>query len=140
MEMTFFTSTATALYSNTWTPKSQGQYAGTCIFLICLGLIFRGVVALRYRFNALWTRSIQKQDTAMLRPKTDQHRDVRSSQRPWRINEAATRACLDTVLAGVSYLLMLAVMTMNVGYFLSVLGGIFLGSFVLGGPEVASGH
>jgi copper transporter 1 len=28
---------------------------------------------------------------------------------------------------------MLAVMTMNVGYFLSVLGGVFLGSFTLGG-------
>jgi hypothetical protein len=28
---------------------------------------------------------------------------------------------------------MLAVMTMNVGYFMSVLGGVFLGSFVLGG-------
>lgn len=27
---------------------------------------------------------------------------------------------------------MLAVMTMNVGYFLSVLGGVFLGSVVLG--------
>lgn len=27
---------------------------------------------------------------------------------------------------------MLAVMTMNVGYFLSVLGGIWLGTFVLG--------
>lgn len=27
---------------------------------------------------------------------------------------------------------MLAVMTMNVGYFMSILGGTFLGSFVLG--------
>ncbi|KAM3416536.1 Copper transport protein [Cercospora zeina] len=140
MMMTFFTSTTTALYSNTWTPTSQGQYAGTCIFLICLGVLFRGLVALRYRFNTLWTRSIQKQDTAILRPKTALNRDIGSSRRPWRINEAATRACLDTVLAGVSYLLMLAVMTMNVGYFSSVLGGIFLGSFVFGGPEVASGH
>ncbi|KAK4500723.1 hypothetical protein PRZ48_008913 [Zasmidium cellare] len=50
----------------------------------------------------------------------------------WSVNEELFRAVLDTVIAGVSYLLMLAVMTMNVGYFMSVLGGVFLGSFLLG--------
>jgi len=35
---------------------------------------------------------------------------------------------------------MLAVMTMNVGYFMSVLGGVFLGSFVLGGWTSAVAH
>lgn len=35
---------------------------------------------------------------------------------------------------------MLAVMTMNVGYFLSILGGTFLGSFILGGWTPAAAH
>lgn len=37
---------------------------------------------------------------------------------------------------------MIAVMTMNVGYFLSVLGGIFLGTLIAGrfGSDAASGH
>ena len=35
---------------------------------------------------------------------------------------------------------MLAVMTMNVGYFMAVLGGTFLGSFVVGGWTGATGH
>ena len=35
---------------------------------------------------------------------------------------------------------MLAVMTMNVGYFLSVLGGTFLGSFILGGRTGPTAH
>jgi len=52
--------------------------------------------------------------------------------RPWRITVDPVRAAFDTVLAGIGYLLMLAVMTMNVGYFLSVLGGTFLGSLILG--------
>ena len=38
------------------------------------------------------------------------------------------------------HLSMLAVMTMNVGYFMSVLGGVFLGSFVLGGRTSAVAH
>lgn len=35
---------------------------------------------------------------------------------------------------------MLAVMTMNVGYFLSVLGGTFLGSLLVGRYAVLSEH
>jgi copper transporter 1 len=35
---------------------------------------------------------------------------------------------------------MLAVMTMNVGYFLSVLGGIFLGTFIVGRFEAIDTH
>ncbi|KAH9826481.1 Pre-mRNA-splicing factor [Teratosphaeria destructans] len=53
--------------------------------------------------------------------------------RPWRVGGGAQVAVLDTVLAGVGYLLMVAVMTMNVGYFMSVLAGAFVGSFVFGG-------
>jgi len=39
---------------------------------------------------------------------------------------------MDLVLATVGYLLMIAVMTMNIGYFLSVLAGVFVGSAVFG--------
>lgn len=35
---------------------------------------------------------------------------------------------------------MLAVMTMNVGYFLSILGGTFLGSLAIGRFAISAGH
>lgn len=35
---------------------------------------------------------------------------------------------------------MLAVMSMNIGYFLSVLGGVFLGSLVVGRYAVSTEH
>ncbi|SMQ56294.1 unnamed protein product [Zymoseptoria tritici ST99CH_3D7] len=139
MMMVFFTSTGTPLYSNAWTPTSTGQYAGTCIFLIVLAVVMRGLIALRCSFEYLWDRSAGKQNVdALRRMPTNVKEDVAApptagQRRPWRVNEAAARACLDVVLAGVSYLLMLAVMTMNVGYFMAVLGGVFLGSFILGG-------
>ncbi|KAJ8057790.1 hypothetical protein OCU04_013261 [Sclerotinia nivalis] len=60
--------------------------------------------------------------------------------RPWRLSVDPVRAVMDTIIAGVGWLLMLAVMTMNLGYFLSVLGGTFLGSLALGRYVIASEH
>jgi len=51
---------------------------------------------------------------------------------PWRFSIELPRAGLSTVVSGVGYLLMLAVMTFNVGYFLSVLAGIFVGELAFG--------
>ncbi|KAI7301210.1 hypothetical protein KC315_g16776 [Hortaea werneckii] len=51
---------------------------------------------------------------------------------PWRFSTDLPRACIFTAQAGVGYLLMLAVMTFNVGYFLSVLAGLFVGELAVG--------
>ncbi|OJJ95981.1 hypothetical protein ASPACDRAFT_47339 [Aspergillus aculeatus ATCC 16872] len=123
MTMVFFTSTTTPLYSNAWTPSTTGQYAGTCIFLIALAVILRFLLALKpICERSLWNDGISRS--------CPEHGHGRTR---WAINPAAGRATLELVVAGVGYLLMLAVMTMNVGYFLSVLAGLWLGTFVLGG-------
>ncbi|PWY89230.1 hypothetical protein BO70DRAFT_426868 [Aspergillus heteromorphus CBS 117.55] len=141
MTMTFFTSTSTPLYSLSWAPATTGQYAGTCIFLIVLTIILRFLLALKPILETrLWA------DSSLHHTHTHAHidspvhtqpvtpvRDIRRRWAQWRINPAAGRATLELAIAGVGYLLMLAVMTMNVGYFLSVLGGMWLGTFVLGG-------
>ncbi|KAH6631600.1 Ctr copper transporter family-domain-containing protein [Chaetomium tenue] len=44
------------------------------------------------------------------------------------------RASCEAVLVCLGYFLMIAVMTMNTGYFVSVLSGVFLGMFLLGSP------
>ncbi|KAI0475909.1 Ctr copper transporter family-domain-containing protein [Xylariaceae sp. FL0804] len=54
------------------------------------------------------------------------------ARRPWSLSVDPLRAVLDTCITGVAYLLMLAVMTMNVGYFIAVLTGTFLGSLLVG--------
>jgi copper transporter 1 len=102
MMMVFFTSTTTPLYSKAWTPSGAGTYAGTCIFLIALSFVFRGLLALRFRFSELWAR----RSNESWKKTTDLELGAVSRMRePWRINKALVRAILDTVLAGVSYLL-----------------------------------
>lgn len=55
-----------------------------------------------------------------------------SQVQPFRLSVDLVRAAFVTVMVGVAYLLMLAVMTMNVGYFLAVLAGAFLGELLFG--------
>lgn len=148
MQMTFFTSTATSLYSIAWTPSSTGQYAGTCIFLILLAAIFRGLFAMRAIQERKNAHAELRRQTLLQGGRNKRNNETKSSNssldgvasvtlqqhtlRPWRLSTDVPRALLDTVIAGVGYLLMLAVMTFNVGYYLSVLGGVFLGSLIAG--------
>jgi solute carrier family 31 (copper transporter), member 1 len=106
MSMTFFSSTNTPLWSNAWRPNSTGQYAGTCIFLIVLATVFRGLIALRCNFPDLWLAFTRRQQTAILRREFEAEH-LKRGRRPWRINEAAARAVLDTILAGVGVAVML---------------------------------
>ncbi|EOA90635.1 uncharacterized protein SETTUDRAFT_158196 [Exserohilum turcica Et28A] len=145
MLMTFFTSSRTPLFSTSWTPTTSGQYAGTCIFLIALAAVFRALVAIRFNLFAVLERvkgrrgvvsAVGNRGSAGLEGEGGEGKQGRRGRtaewRPWRADEAVWIASFDVVIAGVSYLLMIAVMTMNVGYFMSVLAGVFLGSLAFG--------
>ncbi|KAL2017049.1 hypothetical protein VTK56DRAFT_2661 [Thermocarpiscus australiensis] len=160
MMAVFQTSMATSLYSAGWTPTTAGTYAATCIFLVALAAALRGLLALRAWQESRWLDrelnrryvvvsgkaplaetlsrdSLAKSMTMVLSENGVEEnvlvvRKRTSHPRPWRWSVDPVRALIDTVIAGVGYLLMLAVMTMNVGYFLSILGGTFLGSLLVG--------
>ena len=52
--MVFTTDHSTPLYSSAWTPSGTGAYAGTCIFLIVLGVISRLLLAYRHILEQKW--------------------------------------------------------------------------------------
>ncbi|KAF9879361.1 ctr copper transporter [Colletotrichum karsti] len=159
MMMTIFqTNIKTPLYTENWTPNSVGTYAATCIFLVFLAFGLRSMVALKSIQEKRWLDKDFKRRYVKVNGKLGMagqmsqdsmaHKMVLSENgveenvtvvqgqhgiwRPWRFSVDPIRALIDTSIAGVGYLLMLAVMTMNVGYLLSVLGGVFLGSLAVG--------
>ncbi|EEH33442.2 hypothetical protein PAAG_04492 [Paracoccidioides lutzii Pb01] len=159
MAMVFQTTQATPLYSNDWTPRSAGTYAGTCIFLIVLAVMFRALLATKSMLEHRWAAAamsrryvvVAGQLPAAERIQMDPNAStgtlvsangveekvrvvasLKGQTAPWRFSVDLPRALLVMVTAGVGYLLMLAVMTMNVGYFMSVLAGVFVGDVVLG--------
>ncbi|KAL3473502.1 Ctr copper transporter [Aspergillus californicus] len=159
MAMVFTNSHNTPLFSSQWTPSSNCSYAGTCIFLVILSIIARGLVALKSHIEQRWLRAHLKRRYIIVvdqmpketLPLIDAAGEIsklvigqaieegvyvvvrdRRDNPPWRYSVDLPRALLFLCIAGVSYLLMLAVMTMNVGYFCSVLGGSFLGELAVG--------
>jgi hypothetical protein len=130
----FQTSIHTALYSAGWTPSNTGTYAATCIFLVVLATLFRGLLALKGWQEARWLDrelarryvavqgkaplaenlsrdSLAKTMTAVLSENGVEENVVVVQKRgercgrPWRASVDPVRAVIDTVIAGVGYLL-----------------------------------
>lgn len=134
MSMVFQTQRATPLYSNDWTPKSDGAYAGTCIFLIALSIGARLLVAFRHAQEQRWKRTdsrrryiaVQGKGPLAERIASDPDAKVQvvlsengveetvyvvaasdghEATKPWRFSVDPFRALLDTAIVGVGYLL-----------------------------------
>ena len=131
MMAVFQTSTATPLYSTAWTPGSTGAYAGTCIFLIALAVVLRGLLAAKGFQEQRWLDAELNRRYVVVQgklPLSEQvSRDSMAKRmvltengveeevmvvgkkhvhhRPWRLSVDPVRAVIDTLIAGVGYLL-----------------------------------
>jgi solute carrier family 31 (copper transporter), member 1 len=107
MDVVFYTSTTTPLWSSAFAPQSTGQYAGICIFLIAFATVFRMLVAVRVNFHqAMATAEANRNGLPLPRVAHDAESDYEKlPHRPWKAKEAVSLGALDLSIAGVSYLL-----------------------------------
>ena len=132
MHSTFFDSISTPLYSTSWQPSGVGSYAGTCIFLILLAMIFRLLIAGKTLLERRWLDKTlerryirveglpteadkidadrESEFSTLLSPRGQEERVrvVTNKARPvmpWRLSVDLPRAAYTTVVAGVGYLL-----------------------------------
>ena len=85
MDMVFFTSTSTPLWSSAFTPNTTGKYAGACIFLIVLTVIFRALMTFRLNFFNIMAALNQRWSGGLLRPSVA---ETKVETRPLRADEA----------------------------------------------------
>lgn len=131
MMVAFQNEIATPLYSMAWTPNSVGTYAATCIFLIVLAVVFRGLFALKAIQESRWLDQELNRRYVVVNGQLPMHekmsqdslkqnmvlsangieeqvmvvKKTQSAPRPWRASVDPVRAAVDTVIAGVGYLL-----------------------------------
>lgn len=162
MTMTFHTGISDSLWWSSWTPTTPVAYAFTFLALVALGITSRALHAYkatwerRIRVKNMKTSHIVVQSRNRVAEKVRESAadsvevmkvpepSVRSSNpsvaetervrliNPWRLSVDVPRGLLHFLYSGVGYLLMLAVMTANVGYFFAVLTGLFLGEVLFG--------
>jgi copper transporter 1 len=131
MLMAFFNSQYTPLYSKGWAPQGKAGYAGTCIFLLLLAIIYRSLFAFKHILEARWSQQaynrryivVADRQSFSEQAKTDPdlktavltsngveesvkvvHQPVHMTP-PWRFSVDLPRAAFVTLLVGIGYLL-----------------------------------
>jgi len=95
-----------SLYSMQWTPSSAGQYAGTWIFLLVLGIIARILTASKVLLEEYWHKKFSR-ISIVIHEKDGTIQTISGARvlKCWRTSVDLPRACLQVVTAGVYYLL-----------------------------------
>ncbi|KAF5007837.1 hypothetical protein FDECE_5863 [Fusarium decemcellulare] len=100
MNMVFFISTTTPLWTKSFTPSTTGQYAGVCMFLIAFATVSRMLVALRVNFYTIRAAARRRRNQGLLAEPKGAIDHETMTYRPWRAKEAIMLGVMDFVIVG----------------------------------------
>lgn len=129
MNMVFFNAMTTPLWSSMFAPSTAGAYAGMCILLIFLSMVYRGLFALKGFLEHKWLLAARNRRYIVVADKTPAAERLSSDSKmgvltvngvqenvqvvqqaesmtqPWRFTVDLPRSLLVTVIVGLGYLL-----------------------------------
>lgn len=122
-----------------WAPVTNGAYIGSCIAIIVLGVLVQALKALRVRCEAGWAAAMH---VPCCGPEPDEAMDDggwfgttvagRLGFGPGQLRRNATRSIFTGVVVFFDYMLMLIVMTFNIGIIVSATLGFAIGALLFG--------
>lgn len=142
--MSFHTGTTDPLWLSAWVPESEQAYIGTLVGIFFLAVLSRSLDAAYSYVVALLAQR------RLLRVNSNVHAHVDGTTPdltpfalpvvpPFSWRDDTVRGTVVLVQQFLTYLLMLCVMTLNVGYFFAVLVGSFVGEVFFGRYRVLQG-
>ena len=128
-----------AILFSGWDNLSWGGYIGSCIFVIFLGVLVEAITT----YRILYPRNQKDQDAfaSCETPAANDGETKTSLKKKGKMTttEHLVKTALYFVGVTLSYALMLIVMTMNVGIFLSAVLGLTIGYFFFGPTRAQAG-
>ncbi|KAF9513873.1 hypothetical protein BS47DRAFT_909210 [Hydnum rufescens UP504] len=135
-----------ALWFAAWTPTSHGAIAGTCMALALLAILERLLAAVYGILNAEWNRRSHMAHEADNQSESMPFSGMEGSSSSLQLTTKASNRCrlpfisahdihrgtVFLVQSSVGYALMLAVMTWNASYIISVILGLGIGEALFG--------
>lgn len=135
MRMYFHQSEADIFLFREFVPRSTAVYVLVCFFIVAFTLIYYAIQALRIKLNSYFTDRVEIAKSLSKQPTTT----VESIRQWWsREKFHVLRSLLATVEVMFGFIVMLIVMSYNIGWVLCVLVGSFLGQWIFGRGKIGS--
>jgi len=140
MMTTLHFSLGDTLWFTGWVPQTKGAMAGACIGLFILALVDRWVAAVRAMMEAHWrtaARIAEKNDDKNKKSR------MRIRATPFIFAHDATRGAMQALQSFLGFAFMLAVMTFQAGFIISIALGLGVGEMLFGryaSAAAAVGH
>ncbi|KAG0151967.1 hypothetical protein CROQUDRAFT_36089 [Cronartium quercuum f. sp. fusiforme G11] len=131
----------TPLWFHGWKPTTTGTTFAACLGLFGLTVLVKILGAIRHQTNLAWSRPQGPDNSSLTQilDKSENNSTVVESLRPhrhqpmpWVAEHEILRGVLSALHAGLEYFLMLAVMTYNIYFFMSIVLGHFFGEVAFG--------
>jgi len=133
------------LFFKSWHPSSNGAIAGACIGLVALSILERFVDGIRNRLEGYWSRralvlmtgNAGEDNGCCDNSDSDTHTKAstlhhRRTSPPFILAHDLPRGIVHIIQSALSYALMLAVMTFNAAYIISIVLGLGIGEVLFG--------